>query len=262
LNSDPQRRQPVVTAVIVSICVTTWLLQVLHGVPAMNAPVSTAIDWGGLLPLYVLTGDAWRLVTALFLHADLIHLAINMIVLSFTAPQLERAFGPLRMAAIFGVGGILANAGYAAWAAIQSGPQDFGHLLQVLVGTSGGIMALLGAMLVPSLLAAAGHEPYATLLGRRVDRNLLWPIAINIGICFVIPHWDPTINVTGALAGLLVGAIVLAAPMRADAATNLARFVAAGLLVAACVGALGRSGDRDFLADLRAQYDAWRSTQR
>src|SRR4051812_37242046 len=83
------------------------------------------------------------------------------------------------------------------WAAFDSGPQDFGRLIGVLAGASGGLMAVLAALLVPSLLAALGHEPYATILGGRVDRNLLWTLAINIGICFVIPHWDPTVNIAG-----------------------------------------------------------------
>ena len=261
MSSDPQSRRPlpVATIAIVATCVAVWLLQVLDGVPLMNAPVSTVVDWGGSLPLYVLTGEPWRLVTAIFLHVDLVHLAINMIVFALTAPHLERAFGPLRMVAIFLVGGILANAGHTAWAALNSGPAEFGRLLSVLAGSSGGLMALLGALLVPSLLAALGHEPYATILGGRVDRNLLVTILVNIGICFAIPHWDPTINVAGALAGLVVGGIVLAAPYRADTATNLLRFAAVGLLVAACVGALARSGDRDFLVELRTQYDAWRA---
>ena len=259
MSSDPPRPRPLATIAIVATCVGVWLLQLLRGVPPMNAPATTLVDWGGSLPLYVLTGEPWRLVTAMFLHADFVHLAINMIVFSLTAPHLERAFGPLRMLAIFLVGGILANAGHAAWAAFVSGQQDFGRLITVLAGAAGGLMAVLGALLVPSLLAALGHEPYATLLGGRVDRNLLWTLAINIGICFAIPHWDPTVNIAGALAGLVVGALVLAAPWRRDTGTNLARFAAIGLLVAACVGGLSRSGDRDFLVELRAQYDAWRT---
>jgi len=259
LSSDPPRPLPVATIAIVATCVAAWLLQLLRGVPPMNAPATTLVDWGGSLPLYVLTGEPWRLVTAIFLHGDLVYLAINMIVFSLTAPHLERVFGPLRMATIFLVGGVLANAGHAAWAAFTSGPQDFGRLLTVLAGASGGLMALLGALLVPSLLAALGHEPYATILGGRVDRNLLWTIALNIGICFAIPHWDPTVNIAGALAGLVVGALVLAAPWRRDTGANVARFAAVGLLLAACVGGLVRSGDRELLAELRAQYDAARA---
>lgn len=259
MSSENPRPLPVATIAIVGTCVIVWLLQLLHGVPPMNAPAAVAIDWGGSVPLYVLTGQPWRLVTALFLHVDIIHIGLNMIILGATAPHLERAFGPLRTAAIFLVGGILANAGHAAWAELHSSQDDFGRLLMVLTGSSGGLMAMLGALLVPSLLAALGHEPYATLLGGRVDRNLLLTIAINIGICFVIPHWDPTINIAGALAGVVVGAILMAAPLHAGTGPNLARFVVLGLLVAACVGGLARSGDREFLDELRVQYDAWRA---
>lgn len=259
MNPETPRALPVATIAIAGTCIVVWLLRLLQGVPPMNVPSASLVDWGGSVPIYVLTGEPWRLVTALFLHADLIHIALNMIVLCMMTPQIERAFGPLRTAAIFVVGGILANAAQAGWAAFTSGPDDFGRLLVVMAGSSGGLMAMLGALLVPSLLAALGHEPYATILGGRVDRSLLGSIAINIGICFVMPQWDPTVNIAGAVAGLVVGGVVLSAPWRNDTATNLARFVALGLLVAVCVGALARSGDREFLDLLRTQYDAWRA---
>lgn len=259
MSSDSQRPLPVATIAIVGTCVAVWLLQLLQGVPPVNVPSSTVVDWGASVPVYVLTGQPWRLVTAIFLHVGIIHIALNMIILGATAPHLERALGPLRTAAIFLVGGILANAGHAAWAELQAGPQHFGRLLVPLAGSSGGLMAIFGAMLVPSLLAAMGHEPYATLLDGRLDRNLLGTIALNIGICFVIPHWDPTINVAGALAGIVVGTFVMAAPRQAGTNADLARLVAIGLLLAACVGGLARSGDREFLGELRMQYDSSRA---
>ena len=37
------------------------------------------------------------------------------------------------------------------------------------------------------------------------------------------------------------------------------RFAIVGLLLAACVGGLARSGDREFLGQLRVEYDAWRT---
>ncbi len=121
-------------------------------------------------------------------------------------------------------------------------------------------MALFGAMLVPSLLGALGQEPYVETFGTQVNRNLLWTIAINIGICFVIPHWDPTINIAGTLAGLVLGAILLASPQHAGTAAGLLRFAAIGVLLAACVGSLVRGGDREFLGQLRGEYDTWRAS--
>ena len=260
MSSTPPRDLPVVTLSVVALCVGVWLLQLAHGVPVMNASPATVIDWGGSLPLYVLTGEPWRLVTALFVHVDIVHLGLNMLVFGATAPHVERAFGALPTLVVFLVGGILANAGVVGWAALNAAPEHFGGLLQVLVGASGGLMALLGALLVPSLLARLGHAPYAEMFGPRIDSRLGWAIALNIGICFVIPGWNPTANIAGALAGIVVGTLLLAAPSHAGTTARLLRFAAVGLLLAACVGALARSGDREFLGELRTQYDAWRAS--
>ena len=260
-DTAPWRNLPVVTIAVIVLCVGLWLAQVTHGVPVMDGRAFGVIDWGGCLPLYVLTGESWRLVTAMFVHIDITHLGLNMLIFGITAPQVERALGPLRTLAIFLVGGILANAGYTWWAELQSTPEHFGRLLSVLAGASGGLMAMFGALLVPSLLGVLGQQPWADLYQRRIDRRLLGTIAINIGICFVIPHWDPTINITGALAGMVVGAILLVAPQRAGSSAALLRFVVIGLLLAACVSNLGHSGDREFLAKLRTAYDAWRAAQ-
>jgi rhomboid protease GluP len=259
-DTAPARELPFVTIAVVVLCVGLWLAQVTHGVPVMDGRASDVIAWGGCLPLYVLTGESWRLVTALFVHLDITHLGLNMLIFAITAAQVERAFGHLRTLAIFLVGGILANAGYTWWAELEATPEDFGRLLSVLAGASGGLMALFGAMLVPSLLGVLGQQPWADLYAGRVDRRLLWTIAINIGICFVIPHWDPTINIMGALAGIVIGAILLVAPRHAGTTAALVRFAAIGLLLAACVSGLGHSGDREFLAQLRVAYDAWRTT--
>ena len=259
MSSKPLRDLPIVTIAVVALCVAIWLLQVTHGVPIMDGRVADVIDWGGSLPLYVLTGEAWRLVAAMFIHVDIVHLGINMLVFGATAPYVERALGHGRTLAIFLVGGVLANAGSVGWAELHASPAHFGGLLAVLAGSSGGLMALFGALLVPSLLGALGQSPYAELYGGRVNSSLLWTIAINIGICFVIPHWDPTINIAGTLAGILVGTILLAAPAHDATSATLLRFAAVGLLLAACVGGLARSGDREFLGQLRVEYDAWRT---
>ena len=253
------RNLPLATIAVIALCTGVWLDQIAHGVPVMNARAPDLIAWGGCVPLYVLTGEPWRLVTALFVHVDIVHLGLNMLIFGMTAAQVERALGHLRTLAIFLVGGILANAGTTWWAELRSTPEHFGHLLTVLAGSSGGLMALFGAVIVPSLLGSLGVEPWAQLHGRRIDGNLLWPIAINIGICFVIPNWDPTINIAGTLAGIAIGAILLVAPARQSSAAALLRFVAIGLLLAACVNAVATSGDRDFLATLRVGYDDWRA---
>ena len=78
-------------------------------------------------------GGWWLLVTHAFLHANLLHLAVNMVALWFTGPLLEELLGPLRYLLLY-LGGAV-----------------FGGILQTLatpgsvdlVGASGSVCALL-----------------------------------------------------------------------------------------------------------------------
>jgi membrane associated rhomboid family serine protease len=52
--------------------------------------------WFGLVPLYVMKGEIWQLVTYSFLHAGWGHLFFNMLTLWFIGAYLERDWGPRR----------------------------------------------------------------------------------------------------------------------------------------------------------------------
>ena len=78
-------------------------------------------------------GGWWLLVTHAFLHANLLHLVVNIVALWFTGPLLEELLGPLRYLLLY-LGGAV-----------------FGGILQTLatpgsvdlVGASGSVCALL-----------------------------------------------------------------------------------------------------------------------
>jgi membrane associated rhomboid family serine protease len=84
----------------------------------------------------IATGQWWRLVTAIFLHGGLIHIALNAYVLWIFGTAVEQSLGRWRTLLIFLVTGIAGSAAtYAAQPAIPS------------VGASGAIFGLFGAFL-------------------------------------------------------------------------------------------------------------------
>lgn len=102
--------------------------------------------WGavpGLLP-----GIQWdwtwarrllSLVSALFIHADWLHLLGNLLFLLIFGLPAERALGGARLIWLFLLGGVLANV-----AAVFA----LGDQRSVVVGSSGAVSALIGAYLV------------------------------------------------------------------------------------------------------------------
>lgn len=83
-------------------------------------------------------GRALKLVTALFIHTDWLHLLGNLLFLVIFGLPAERALGPWRFLALFLVGGAVAN---LVAVLVMTPPA------RTLVGSSGAVSAAIGAYL-------------------------------------------------------------------------------------------------------------------
>jgi membrane associated rhomboid family serine protease len=117
---------------------------------AMSAPAERRgkeLDWGvlsgGLDTLEawrdaVIDGSVLRLVSALFLHADWIHLLGNLVFLLIFGLPAERVMGGWRFLVLFLLGGAVANLA----AVLAIGAPD-----RLIIGASGAVSAVIGAYL-------------------------------------------------------------------------------------------------------------------
>ena len=80
-----------------------------------------------------------RLVSALFIHADWIHLTTNLLFLIIFGVPTERALGAGRFLVLFVIGGALANLVGALTLAATNSP---------IIGSSGAVSSVVGAYLV------------------------------------------------------------------------------------------------------------------
>ena len=240
---EPRHRLPIATGALVAINVAVWLVQVASGVSPTDAKSPELIAWGGNLPLYVLTGDTWRLLTAMFLHGGIVHLGLNMYVLAFTAPVIEYEFGTARMLAIYLAGGLLASCASVWWAETRAAAGALVALETVSVGASGAVMALFGSLLIGLVLPTPrfAHLPKHRQPG--LNKGLLQAVAINIGMGFLIRGVDNSAHVGGLLGGVAVGLLMAVAPAATGARAALVRYAATAALVAVCVGALLHGAD-------------------
>jgi membrane associated rhomboid family serine protease len=104
---------------------------ILHpGVHLLNA---NHIAAGNLLP-------SWETIfTGMFMHASIIHIAVNMIFLWIFGKSVEAAMGPIKYLAFYIAGGVAALA-----LEIAVGP----HSIAPTLGASGAIAAVIGAYIV------------------------------------------------------------------------------------------------------------------
>jgi membrane associated rhomboid family serine protease len=107
------------------------------GIPGLY-DTRTFVLFGGLSPRLVIAGDYWRLVTPIFIHLGLVHLAMNSFALITLGPTAEDLFGRSKLFVIYMAAGI---AGFAASVLRGIGGG----------GASGAIFGLLGAMLAYAL---------------------------------------------------------------------------------------------------------------
>jgi len=146
---------------------------------------SRAVMEQGVLKYYdvVAEGEWYRFITSMFLHAGVLHLALNMWALWVVGRVIEQALGPVRFLALYlvaGLGGSLA-------VYLFTGPY-------LTVGASGAIFGLFAALFI---------------LLRRVGRDasgMLSLILINVVFTFVVPG----ISIAGHLGGLFTGALAAA----------------------------------------------------
>ena len=251
--SQPAHRLPIATGVLVALNVAVWLLQVASGVSPGDASSRALIAWGGDVPIFTLTGDTWRLLTAMFLHGGIVHLALNMYVLWFTAPLVEYEFGTARMLAIYLGGGLLASCASVFWAEMRAGPGDPVALLTVSVGASGAVMALFGSLLTGLVLPTPrfAHLPRDRQPG--LNKGLIQAVVINIGAGFLIKGVDNSAHVGGLVGGIALGLVMAAVPTATGTRDALARHAIAAGLVAVCIGTLLHG------AAARPELMQWRS---
>jgi len=129
-------------------------------------------------------GEWWRMVTAMFLHANFLHIAFNMYALYFAGSILEQVIGRWRFLLLYLAAGIAGSAG-----ALLYTPE------RPTVGASGAIFGVLGALFV---------------LERRRHINTGGQVAglivINLIITFVFSSF---ISVGGHVGGLIGGIILM-----------------------------------------------------
>ena len=170
------------TVGLVALNVLVYLITVYQGA-GVSAPGGSLFDKGALVGRAIyLQGDWYRIVTAMFLHASLLHLAFNMLALYWLGTVVEQAVGTWRYLLIYVVSGIAGSAG----ALVFSSP------FATTVGASGAIFGILGALLVLEYRATGSFAGPALGL-----------IVINLALSFVIPNISWGGHVGGLVGGIL-----------------------------------------------------------
>ena len=150
---------------------------------------------GAQVNILVQQGQVWRIFTAMFLHFNLLHIALNMLSLFFIGTAIEVFFGKWRYLVIYLGSGILG--GVFVFFMDPSGTV-------VNAGASGAIFGVFGALGV--FYFVNRHNLGA--FGRGAITNWLFWLGLNLFFGFSVANigiWD---HIAGLVAGMLIALLL------------------------------------------------------
>ncbi|MGZ4119357.1 MAG: rhomboid family intramembrane serine protease [Actinomycetota bacterium] len=166
----------------------------------------------GALPGRLPASQWWRLITAMFVHIGVAHIALNMFALFLFGGAIEQRYGKLRYVMLYLGSGVLGSATSLAFT--QGG---------LSAGASGAIFGIVGAWLA---LVVWNRERMRGQL-----RGWLLLIAINIFFGIAQPGIDVRAHIGGVIGGFIIGSSLEAAAK--SRGTVRAALQVAGYLVVA-----------------------------
>jgi membrane associated rhomboid family serine protease len=174
---------PVATYALIAINVIVFLAEIAKAKGGVIDVIpNSLVTNGGLFGPAVANGDYWRIITSGFLHAGLIHIALNMYILYIAGGLLERSIGSLRFVALYFLS-LLAG----SFIALLLDPNA------LTVGASGAIFGLMAAAVI--IAYGRGREDVARQFGILVALNLFLSFSVS------------NISIGAHLGGLIGGAI-------------------------------------------------------
>ncbi len=179
----------VITWLLLAINILVWLMMQLLA-DSVSQDVDILLSFGAMFGPLIASGEYWRLFTAMFLHAGIIHLFFNCFGLFIFGRLVEGVYGNLRFTAIYFLAGL--SGGTLSYMFNRTA---------IAVGASGAIFGVLGALTAYFIV----HRSALGEMGRRNLTGLITVAAINLSIGVLIPGIDNWAHLGGLVGGFIMG---------------------------------------------------------
>jgi rhomboid protease GluP len=218
--SDVQRVEPapwarqrtnsmMVTHLLIGINVAVFVLMVANGVSLSIPTAPDLVRWGANFGPLTIAGQWWRLLSCVFVHIGILHIALNMYCLWGLGRLAEPMFGDWTFAAVYLITGVSASVASLAW-----------RPAGISAGASGAIFGIAGA-LITSLYVGRFAMPDSVVAGLR--NSVLKFAGYNLVLGAFMGRVDNAAHVGGLVSGLILGALLArVAPNKDDASSRIA----------------------------------------
>ncbi len=176
-----ERQRAPVTNVFLGLIAIVWIAQMLPG---------DALAAAGLLKDRYFAGEWWRLLTAPFLHGNIVHFLMNAAALAYLGKRLEVFARWPHLPVVF------------LFSACIGGEASARFIAAPTVGASGGLMGWLGFLLVFETL-------HGRLVPRRARRRLAAAVLLTALLGLIgYRYIDNAAHGGGLVAGMVYAAVV------------------------------------------------------
>lgn len=174
-----------ITLGIIGVNVLMYLITAVLSQNIFYSNQDVLIELGAKYNELISKGEYYRLVTSMFLHGGLLHIALNMYSLYSIGPLIERIYGKVKYLSVYFISGIIASI--------------FSYIFSdsVSIGASGAIFGLLGTTLVFAIKMRNN-------LGKGFLKNVASVIVINLFIGFSLPNIDNYAHLGGLIGGIIM----------------------------------------------------------
>lgn len=182
------KKKPVVTYALIISNIIMFIASIIVGGSVFDMSPNTLYNMGGLVSFDQMNNnpfELYRLITSMFLHAGIIHLAFNMYALYVLGPQLESFFGKFKYILIYFISGIIGG----LVSMIFQGSA-------VSVGASGAIFGLIGAFIF------FGYH-YRVYFGSVIKSQIIPLLVANLLLGYMVSGINMSAHVGGLIGGVL-----------------------------------------------------------
>ena len=182
------------THVLFGANVAVFLAMALASGSVMDFTGQVMVHFGANYGPFTLSGDWWRLLTYMFLHGGLFHIAVNMWCLWNLGTLCESLYGRWTYAAVYLITGVAGGLTSVAW--------NPGVLS---VGASGALFGLSGALIASFYL---GEFSLSGISIKGTLSSLLFFCGFSLYFGIVSTGIDNACHVGGLVSGLILGALI------------------------------------------------------
>jgi rhomboid protease GluP len=212
-----QSSSMMVTQALLGINVAVFIAMAMGGVSPMEPTGQQLVDWGANFGPYTIGGQWWRLLSCVFVHIGVMHIALNMWCLWGLGRLAESVYDRWTFGGLYLITGLSASIASLFWRPVG-----------VSAGASGAIFGIAGA-LISAFYVGEFSLPKTVVSG--LLTSVLKFAGYNLVLGAFLGHTDNAAHVGGLVSGLILGALIARLAPQRDAAGGRVLIMAFGILL-------------------------------